>query len=209
MPDLERVPAPPRPELLRQLRTQLGDIQPGLRFVAERLLGADSPIDLLAVDPAGRAVLLLVGEPDGDLELLGRALAQRAWARARLADWAQLGPQLGLLPEAGAVAFLLCPHFRQETRLAAEALGADAPGLIRVRWLRRGESLELLLETELAPRAGAPEPTDPHPPGTARFRSGLSDEDLALTPEERAEFHPESLPEPPSGDAIFGTGDNS
>ncbi len=187
MPDLELTPAPPRPELLRRLRARLGNVDPGLRYVAENLLGAEARIDLLAIDARGNPVLLLVGEAGEDLALVGRALAQRAWVEARLGDWLQLAPDLGLAAGAAVRVVLLCPAFRPETLAAARALGAEAPELTTYRCLRNGAELGLLLE---------PVAAEPGPPGepasveSSRFRSGLSDAQLGLTPEERAEFEP-------------------
>ena len=64
MPDLSLTSPPPRPELLRQLRLRLPEALPGLRLVAEGILGAGSTIDFVGVDAEGRATLVLVGEDD-------------------------------------------------------------------------------------------------------------------------------------------------
>jgi hypothetical protein len=190
--DLELTPAPPRPELVQRLRARLGDIDPRLRFVAENLLGADAPIDVVAVDEStGRVVLLLLGAAGEDLELVGRALAQRAWVEARLDDWLQLAPDLGIRPGSGARVVLVCPSFRAETVAAVRALGGDGLQLARYRCLRNGAELQLLLEPadDDAPTRSAPrEAQVPEAPGPPPFRSGLSDAQLALTPEEKAEF---------------------
>lgn len=180
MPDLAFTAPPPRPELLRQLRLRLGDAAPGLRLVAEGLLGADSPIDFVGIDADGRAVIILVGDPGGDLELVTRGLAQKAWVEPRLRDWLQLAPHLGVRPELGARLLLLCPGFRAESRAATSALAPDAPELILYRCLRNGASVDALLEPlDNAPAA---------PAAAAPFRTGLTDADLGIGPEERREF---------------------
>lgn len=186
MAELEPAPAPPRPELLRLLRAQLGSSHPQLRFVAEALLGVERPIDWVALESSGRCVLLLVGAEGEDLELLGRGLAQASWVEARLGDWRQLSPQLGLDPGAGVAVMLLCPSFGAETRAAAASLGPKAPELLPYRCVRVGSGVEVLLETGIGGSV-LPAPTGPLPEPSP-FRSGLSDAQLALTPEERAEF---------------------
>jgi len=188
MPELSAVPAPPRPELLRLLRARLGESRPELRFVAEGLLGAELPIDWVAVEPSGRTLLVLVGADGADLELVARGLAQAAWVGARLGDWRQLAPDLGVRPGAGVRVVLLCPEFRPETLAAARALGERAPQLVRYRCLRVGPRTEAWLE----PAPGAPDPAPAAAsspvPEAAPFRSGLSEAELSLSAEERAEF---------------------
>jgi hypothetical protein len=155
-------------------------VAPGLRLVAESLLGADSPIDFVGVDAEGRTVIVLVGNPGGDLELVARGLAQRAWVQPRLRDWLQLAPHLGVRPEAGVRLLLLSTGFRAESRAAAAALAPGAPELILYRCVRNGAGVDALLEPlEIAPAAPAP---------TAPFRTGLTDADLGISPEERREF---------------------
>jgi hypothetical protein len=148
--------------------------------VAEGLLGADSPIDFVGIDAEGRAVIVLVGDAGGDLELVTRGLAQKAWVEPRLRDWLQLAPHLGVRPEAGVRLLLLCPGFRAESRAAVSALGPDAPELILYRCVRNGASVDALVEPlENAPTA---------PAAAAPFRTGLTDADLGISPEERREF---------------------
>jgi hypothetical protein len=122
-------------------------------------LGANARIDFVAVEPPGRVVLILVGEDGEDLELIGRALAQRAWVEPRLRDWIQLGPNLGLMPNAGVRAILLCPAFRAET-LAAIA-SAHSPQTL---------------------------PARPGPQALPAFRTGLTGDDLDLSDEERSDL---------------------
>ena len=193
MPDLRLVTAPPRDELLDLLRSRLNDVVPGMRLLARGLRGAaESPIDFLGVEPAGRAVLVLVGMAGEDLELIGRALAQRAWVESRLEDWLQLAPDSGIRPEAGLLAQLLCPAFRHEARLAARSLGPERVALGTFRFVRGALGVEALLERILddapAPRAG----DGSAPAAQARpledFRTGLDDAQLGLTEAELAEF---------------------
>ncbi len=187
MPDLRLCPPPPRDDLLRQLRLRLGDLAPGLRLLAEGLLGAESRIDFVASEPDGQVVLVLVGDEGDDLALLARGLAQKAWAEARLRDWLQLAPELGIRPEAGARLWLLSPGFDPQTRAAALALGAEGPQLVVYRSIRDGADVETLLEPLREPRAGPPRPAA-GTPASGGFRTGLRDSELGLTPEERREF---------------------
>jgi hypothetical protein len=186
MAELSTAPPPPRPQLLRDLRARLGDAAPGLRVVAEGVLGEGAPIDFVGLDPDGRVVLVLVGGAGEDLELVARGLAQRAWLEPRLRDWLQLAPDLGLRPEAGVRLVLLCPDFGPESRAAARALGEAAPLLATYRCVRNGGSVEPLVE------ALQPRPAQARPPASAAgaiaFRSGLSDADLDVGPDERREF---------------------
>lgn len=190
MPDLSPAPPPPRAELLRSLRAQIARAMPGLRVVAQGVLGEGDPIDFVALDPQGGVALVLVGSAGEDLEMVARGLAQRAWLEPRLNDWLQLAPDLGLRPEAGVQMLLLCPEFGTAARAAARALGSAGPTLATYRCVRNGGSVEPLVEPlELGGReAPAPAPaTHPDAPPSG-FRTGLSDAELELTPEERREF---------------------
>jgi hypothetical protein len=195
MPDLRLIAPPPRDELIGQLRGRLGHAVPGLRVLAERLLGADSIIDFVALEPTGRVVLILVGDRDDDLELVARGLAQRAWVSARLGDWTQLAPNLGFEPEAEVRVVLACPAFGTEASAAVRALGSGVMTAVTYRCVQNGTGFEVLLEH---PFAMDPEPTG-EPIGSRempasneskapQFRTGLSDIDLGLTPEEQSEF---------------------
>jgi hypothetical protein len=148
--------------------------------VAEGLLGSDSPIDFVGIDAEGRAVIILVGDSGRDLELVTRGLAQKAWVEPRLRDWLQLAPHLGLRPEMGVRLLLLCPGFRAESRAAAAALAPDSPELTLYRCVRNGAGVDALVEPlDSAPAA---------PAAAAPFRTGLTDADLGIRPEERREF---------------------
>jgi len=185
---------PPRPELLRQLRARAAELWPALRPIADEVLGADATIDWVALEPGGGAVVALVGEAGEDLALVARGLAQRAWLLARLRDWVQLAPRLGLRPEAGVRALLFCPGFRPEAVAAAAAAGPGVLSLATYRCVRDRVGTSALVEPLAATGetngSGLPAPAAlPEP-----FRTGLSELDLDLTPEERSEFEPALSP---------------
>ena len=195
MPDLRLISPPPRAELLRQLRGRLGHAVPGARLLAEGLLGAGAPIDFVALEPAGRVVLVLVGDGGQDLELVGRGLAQRAWVAARLGDWIQLAPNLGIRPDSEVRVLLVCPSYCSASRAAVEAIGPDVMAPAIYRCVENGASFEVLVEhviaDELSPdRLGTPPQATAkaNGPSVAQFRTGLTDTDLGLTPEELREF---------------------
>lgn len=202
MPERERRPElawgsePSREDVLRGVREGLVRPGDGLRIVAADLWGEDDRIDFVAADPDGAAVVVLVGGPGDDLELLGRGLAQRAWVEARLADWRKLAPELPLRPEAGTRLLLVCPAFRPLALRAAASLGGRVR-LATCRAIRNGSGRALLVEeVTLPPTALAgPRETAPAPaPAPSEFRSGLTAEDLGLSDEERSDFEePEPL----------------
>jgi hypothetical protein len=186
--DLALAEPPSRSQLIEGLRARLAEVVPTLRLIAEGVLGVDSSIDFVGVEPTGRVVLVFIGEDGDDLELIGRAIAQRAWVEPRIRDWVQLAPNLGLRPGAGARAVLLCPSFRYETEAAAAALGNQTLSLVRYRYLQNGGNLEILIEPitrDVARGSTAPRPEST---GAPPFRTGLSHEDLGLTAEEYVEF---------------------
>ncbi len=189
MADLTITEPPARSQLIEQLRPRLGEVVPTFHLVAEGLLAANTRIDFVGVEPSGRVVLILVGNQGEDLELVGRALAQRVWVESRIRDWIQLAPDLGIRPGAGVRVLLLCPSFCSDTEAAVATLGAAAVDLARFRCLRNGTGLEILLEPPrpVAPPAHSPTPA-PQTSVRPAFRTGLSDEDLGLTPEEQREF---------------------
>jgi hypothetical protein len=200
VPELALCPAPPRPDLVHQLRARVGELWPALRVIAEDVLGAETTIDWVALEPGGRAVVVLVGEAGEDLELVARGLAQRAWLLARLRDWAQLAPRIGLRPEAGVRALLLSPAFRPEAVAAVASLGPETLSLATYRCVRDRSGSSVLLET--VPTAALPgEQSAAETPAVQPqpFRTGLTDVDLALTPEERREFELLSSPRGRSG----------
>lgn len=186
MAELRLVSSPGRSELRAALRDRLGQLGHGLRALAENVLGADDRIDFVAFDGDGRAAVLLVAEPGGELARLAESLAQRAWVEARLPDWRQLAPELPLRPEAGVRAVVLVPDASPRLRAVAGALGPDAPELWVYRCVRNGSGLDVLLEAPGHARETAPPSRDASP--TSAFRSGLTDAQLGLTPSEIAEF---------------------
>jgi hypothetical protein len=192
LPELRLISPPPRAELLAQLRGRLGHAVPGGRLLAEGLLGAGAPIDFVALEPAGRVVLILVGDGGQDLELVGRGLAQRAWVAARLGDWIQLAPNLGIRSDAEVRVLLLCPSWCSASRAAVEAIGPDVMAPAIYRCIEKGASFEVLVEhviaDELAPDNPPQASAGADGPAVAPFRSGLTDTDLGLTPEELREF---------------------
>lgn len=206
MSEIEATAAPPRPDLLLRLRARLDDLKPPLRVLAESLRGAESPIDFVAADPSGQVVLVLVGGDGECLELLARGLAQKSWAEPRLRDWLQLAPNLGIRADQPCRVLLLCPEFRPETLAAARSLPPGSLALARYRCVRAGAQVHALVETvdnggadasegsgrrgesgresppalaERRPSQGAPAPP---------FRTGLTEDDLDLSPAEKAEF---------------------
>ena len=192
-----RYVALPRTELRKALRRPEA-FTPPLRILAEDVLGADSSIDFVAVDPAGRVVLVLIGEEGEDAALLTQALAQRAWVRPRIRDWLKLGPTLEISASAAVVAVLLCPSFSPATRAAVDDLGAEVALLSTFRCIRNGAHATVLVEPlehdRTVENTAPPAPTRPPPRDptaadrSSRFRSGLSEADLGLTPEETREF---------------------
>ncbi len=169
---------------------RLSQVLPGLRVVAEDVLGEGARIDFVGIEPDGRAVAVLVGEEGDDLALVARGLAQRAWLEPRLRDWLKLAPGLGLRPQAGVGLVLLGPGFGAESRAASRALGDAAPRLVTYRCVRNGSAVVPLVEAE-PPAQGLEAPAAPAPPETAatpNFRTGLSDALLDLAPDEKREF---------------------
>ncbi|MDH3519417.1 MAG: hypothetical protein OEM49_03095 [Myxococcales bacterium] len=189
MSELRLAAAPPRSEGLRLLRSRIADVVPGWQALAEDVLGADARIDLVGSEPNGGTVLVLVGEAGQDLELIGRGLAQHAWVTPRVADWLQLAPDLPLRAEAGVRVVLLCPAFRPEAVAALGAMQQPCPLLLgTLRFLRNAAGVEPLIEP--LERVAAPTETQDvrRLVAIAPFRTGLTDDDLALSSEEHAEF---------------------
>ena len=109
--------------------------------------------------------------------------------RPRIRDWLQLAPNLELSASAPVVASVLCSSFSADTRAAAADLGPDVLELCTLRCVRNGSEATVLLERlQPDPASGRPLAVDPPPEAGTPFRSGLSAEDLQLTPEEIREF---------------------
>ena len=182
-------PPPGRDDLRFAVRRQLETIEPGLRVVAEDLLADVSTIDLVAVDVHGRAVLVLIADDGEDLETFTRALAARAWVSPRVRDWAQLAPELELRPDAGVRAILVSPGFDPDTTAAALSLGSE--GLELALYKLAGGDLGASSQMQLMTSRNENPVSDraPRPPSEPSvFRSGLSEEELGLSPEEIREF---------------------
>jgi hypothetical protein len=202
LPDVRYTPARPRAELIAAIRDGSASLDPSLRILAENILGAGSQIDLVAADAEGRVVLVMLGEEGEDRDLFTRALAQRAWVAPRVRDWIQLAPSLGLRPDSSVTASILCPSYSPETVVAADAVGAQILQLSTYRWVQSGAATHVLIEP--SPRAqGADQPVTRRVSGTstghstaaedgagpgAPFRTGLTEEDLNLTPQEVRDF---------------------
>ena len=204
--DLPRSDEAAQADLRRALRRELEQLRPPLRILAENVLAEGSRIDLVARDALGDLVVVMIGRVGDDLELFTRALAHRAWVEARIPDWLQLAPELEL--SSNVHALLMCPEFQPET-LAAAQVALPPVQLSVYRDLLAG-ARSFLLEPASSPRPTAPrvesapqqaqelpEPTTrevPIPSGSelgptaSEFRSGLSEADLQITPEERQEF---------------------
>jgi len=191
MSDVAWCEPPPRPELVMRVREALSELGASLRILAQDVLGADARIDLVAADPEGRVTLVLWTTGDEDLALAALGLAQRAWVAARLPDWTQLAPQLGLQPEAPVRLLLLAPDFSPTAVAAVRAADPEDIDLVRFRCFRgpsNGGRVSVLLEPLRLAGASRPAPSPRRPgspPPAVRFRSGLSDADLDLTPDER------------------------
>lgn len=176
-----------REGLRGHLRDGLAKLEPGLRVLAEDVLGLETSLDLVAADAAGRLVLVLVAEPGRELETIADALAQSRFLAPRVRDWCKLAPDLPLEPGRGVRALVVAPRFCARARAAAEAIGRERLELVRSRPAAAGE-LELGRPAEGASRPLA----DPRPAIEAEsaFRTGLTDADLGLCPAERAALRP-------------------
>jgi hypothetical protein len=131
MAELALTALPPRAELLRQLRPRIDELAPGLRVVAEGLLGSETRIDFVGVEASGRVVLVIVGTAEDDLALVARALAQKAWVEARLRDWRQLACWR---PASGPRA---TPQRARRAGSRWPATAASATARDRMRWSKR------------------------------------------------------------------------
>lgn len=189
MAELRTAEPLPRTLLIQSIAARLHHVVPGFRPIAQDLLADASRIDVFGAADDGAAVLALLGEREADaLALLARAVAQREWLVAHLPDWLKLAPDLGVRSGAPVQAVVLCPHFGTEAVAAARAVDRGPLQLVTWRCVRNGSEADVLLERLFpAGPAGAAAPAS----GTraaSGFRTGLSDADLGLSPEERAEF---------------------
>jgi hypothetical protein len=188
MTDLAWAEVPNRAELIARVRESLAELGSSLRLLAQDVLGADARIDLVAADPDGRIHLVLVSAAHDDLGLVALGLAQRAWVEARLSDWTQLAPQLGLRSDGPVRVVLVAPDFSPTAEAAVRAAGAEDFDLVRYRCLRspaEGNAIQVLLEAVRLGGSPAGPPAAIGPPPASRFRTGLSDSDLVVSSEER------------------------
>jgi hypothetical protein len=171
------------------LRDLLAKLEPGLRVLAEDVLGLETSVDFIAADASERLVLVLVAEPGRELEAVADALAQSGFLAARVKDWRKLAPELPLDPERGVRALVVAPEFCARARAAAQAIGRERLELVRSRPAAHAGAGEL--ELRRTPEGAAPAAAPRGPRGGASgaestFRTGLGDADLGLCPAERA-----------------------
>lgn len=120
-----------RSSLMRALAAEPGRIEPGLQVFLDDAVGLEGPIDLVARDARGGAVVIGVADGD-DLLALAHTLAQRAWLTPRIRDWARLAPHLKLVPALGVRAILCSPQFDARSEALARTLGEPAVRLHRI-----------------------------------------------------------------------------
>lgn len=169
--------------LRRALAPCLGQVGTPLHCIAEDLLGEeDGVIDWVAAGPEGRAFVVLVAAGTGDAALLEAGLVQRAWVRARIADWRKLAPDLMLRAEFAPRVLLIARDFTRSVRIAAREAATGSGEIWLARWGAAPETgrVEIArIDTErAAARALESPPTQP-PPTPSRFRTGLRDGDFA------------------------------
>lgn len=162
-----------RRELLRRLRTRLPKLPDPLEIVAEQILGLESRIDFVAKDQRGQVVLVFLADRGSDLTRFADALAQCAWMEPRVADWLKIAPQLGLRPELGVRALLLCPLLDPRTVAAAKSVEQPIVELGTCRPVSNGAGVEIQIDPQ-----EAPPPTPAGEATASRFRTGLRPEDL-------------------------------
>ena len=150
------------------LRRRLARLAPSLRPVAQDVLAETSRIDVVAIDANRAAVAGFDGEGD-DLATFTRALASSAWLEARLPDWCQIAPDLGIDATAPVRALLVAKSFAPETRAAAKRVGSSQIALLRA-------ATPVSRALPHSPRAPAPKRPAARP--QKPFRTGLTDADL-------------------------------
>ena len=173
------------------VREQLVSMRPPLRILAENVDTGSSFIDFVALNSSGDLVIVLLGAEGEDLALFARGLAHQNWVEAQIHTWRQLAPALEFSAHPSVEVLLVCPGFCSETCSAVARVGPTIQ-LVRARSIPNGTGDVLLFESlkslpsgqAQAPAEGTPDATPPTP-----FRSGLTEEDLRLSSEERQEFH--------------------
>jgi len=178
---LRAVPLPSPERLRSALRPALAARGRPLRVLAEGVDGIAGEIDLVAIDPGGTLVVVLVAsDPAEALGLVARGLAERRSLPRRAEDWLKFAPDLGLRVERGVELLLLAPDFGAATRAAAAEAGPSLE-LVRMRFAALdGGAPEPLLESLEIPSPGPEVPRER--PRLSVFRSGL---DESALPESR------------------------
>ena len=156
-----------RSSLMRALAAEPGRIEPGLQIFLDDAVGLEGPIDLVARDARGGAVVIGVADGD-DLLALAHTLAQRAWLTPRIRDWARLAPHLKLVPALGVRAILCSAQFDPRSEALARTLGEPAVRLHRVDGVAG-----LTPSPARVPDAGPTPPSSPVPAKTAEQHAAL------------------------------------
>lgn len=177
MSGLRPVPLPSPERLRSALRAALAERGRPLRVLAEGIEGIAGEIDLVAIDPGGTLVAVLVAsDPAEALGLVARGLAERRSLARRAEDWLKFAPDLGLRVDRGVELLLLAPDFGPAARAAA----AEAGPSIQLAGMRfaalDGGAPELLLESLETSSSTAHVPRER--PRLSVFRSGLGDAEL-------------------------------
>jgi hypothetical protein len=163
-----------RAELRRRFAARLHDVGLALELLAEDVLGdEDQPIDWIAAAPDGRAWLVLIDTSEGSL--VERALVQRAWVSARIPDWRQLAPSLGLRDGLVPGVLLVASAASRALRVAVREAFGDGGRLVEWSARRDAVSLRTAAAPPLARSIGVPDAA----PLRSAFRTGLTDADLA------------------------------
>jgi len=192
LPELGAGPPPTDEELRRCVLRSLKRPATGLRVLVEDVLGQTSQIDAVAVDEYGHVVAILIETGRENAALLTRGLAARAWLSDRIGDWAKLAPELKLREGTPVRALILAPDFASETRSAAESLPRGLVDCLAYRTVWLGAQYEAMVDMPRpsSQRESTPAPASSFARELPRFRSGLSDTDLGLSPVERKHFEP-------------------
>ena len=182
MAELLLVASLPRDELHERVRARMAEFGGALRVIAEDLLGADSTIDWVAVDAQGQLAVILLGQAGRELELIARGVAQRAWVGARIKDWLQLAPNLGIRPggagsgSSSSGQRSTAPPARRLQRWASRSNSGPTAGCAMGR-----ASTSSWSGSSSAPRTCVRASLSFPRPGRSAFRSELSDAELGLT----------------------------
>jgi hypothetical protein len=173
------------------VREQLASMRPPLRILAENVDTGSSPIDFVALDSGGDLVIVLLGAEGEDLALFTRGLAHQSWVEAQIQTWRQLAPALEFSAHPSVEVLLVCPGFCSETCSAVARVGPTIQ-LVRARSIPNGTGDVLLFESLGSSSSGPARPqaeVTPDATPSSPFRSGLTEEDLRLSPEELQEFN--------------------